>query len=381
MWKIADIEYMRLALNLAKKGIGTTSPNPVVGSLIVKDGRILGKGFHKFAGGNHAEINAIQQAGSRTNGSTMYVTLEPCCNYAKTPPCTSAIKKAGIKEVIISMKDPNPLVNGNGIKELRKVGINVDVGILENEAKEINEVYVKYITTKRPFIIVKYAMTLDGKIASVCGDSKWISSNASREFVQKLRSKVDAILVGVNTVIKDNPRLTVRGHCRGPICGRGLSSEGTAPRGPIRIILDSYCRIPISSNVLDDFVKTIVATTPLADKKEIEKIKKTGTEILIVRPKNKRVDTETLFKELGKIGITSVLVEGGSEVNADILLSGLADKIYVFISPLILGGGKAVSPVSGDGIKFVKDAIKIDNLQIRKIGTNFLLSGYVYRNN
>ena len=205
MWKIADIAYMRLALNLAKKGIGKTSPNPVVGAVIVKDGRILGEGFHEFAGGNHAEINAIQQAGTRANGSTMYVTLEPCCHYGKTPPCTEAIKKAGIKEVIISMKDPNPKVAGKGIKELKKAKIKVDIGILENEAKEINEVYVKYITTKIPFIMVKYAMTLDGKIASVCGDSKWISCDASRELVQKLRSQVDAILVGVNTVIKDNP--------------------------------------------------------------------------------------------------------------------------------------------------------------------------------
>lgn len=366
MDKESDIKYMRIALNLAKKGVDKTSPNPAVGSILVKNNKILGKGFHKFAGGNHAEVNAIQQAGDETYGATMYVTLEPCCHYGKTPPCVSAIKKAGIKKVVIGMKDPNPRVCGNGIKELRKEKIKVELGILENDAKKLNEVYIKYITTKMPFVILKYAMTFDGKIASITGDSKWISGISSREFVQKLRSKVDAILVGVNTVIKDNPRLTVR---------------GIAHKNPVRIVLDSFCRIPLLSNVLDNSVKTIIATTHFAPKNRIERIKETGAHVLVVKSKNKKIDIKILFKELGKIGITNVFIEGGSEVNSDALLSGIVDKIYVFISPLILGGKKAITSVGGDGIKFVKDAIKIENLKIKKIGTDFLLEGYVHRNN
>lgn len=373
MEKSDDVKYMKLAINLAKRGIGTTSPNPAVGSLIVKDGKVLGRGFHKVAGENHAEINALISASYSAEGSTMYVTLEPCCHYGKTPPCTNAIKKAGIKRVVIGMIDPNPLVCGKGIKELKKAGIEIEVGVLKDEVRKLNEAYTKYITTGIPFIIIKYAMTFDGKIASRTGDSKWISSTDSRDFVQKLRSSVDAILVGINTVIKDNPKLTVR---------RGLSpKKGTVPSGPIRIILDSFCRIPLSSNVLDSSAKTIIVTTNFASKKRIGKIQKNKAEVLVVDSKNKRVNIKDLFYELAKRNITSVLIEGGSEVNADVINSGLADKIYIFFCPLILGGKKAITAVEGEGIKFVKDAIKIKNLQIKKIGSDFLLTGYVYRNN
>lgn len=373
MEKSDDVKYMKLAINLAKRGIGTTSPNPAVGSLIVKDGKVLGRGFHKVAGENHAEINALISASYSAEGSTMYVTLEPCSHYGKTPPCTNAIKKAGIKRVVIGMIDPNPLVCGKGIKELKKAGIEIEIGVLKDEVRKLNEAYTKYITTGIPFIIIKYAMTFDGKIASITGDSKWISSTDSRDFVQKLRSSVDAILVGINTVIKDNPKLTVR---------RGLSpKKGTVPSGPIRIILDSFCRIPLSSNVLDSSAKTIIVTTNFASKKRIGKIQKNKAEVLVVDSKNKRVNIKDLFYELAKRNITSVLIEGGSEVNADVINSGLADKIYIFFCPLILGGKKAITAVEGEGIKFVKDAIKIKNLQIKKIGSDFLLTGYVYRNN
>lgn len=380
MEKSDDVKYMKLAINLAKRGIGTTSPNPAVGSLIVKDGKVLGRGFHKVAGENHAEINALISASYSAEGSTMYVTLEPCCHYGKTPPCTNAIKKSGIKRVVIGMIDPNPLVCGKGIKELKKAGIEIEVGVLKDEVRKLNEAYTKYITTGIPFIIIKYAMTFDGKIASRTGDSKWISSADSRDFVQKLRSSVDAILVGINTVIKDNPKLTVRSG-RGHHPKEGTRKNGTVPFSPIRIILDSYCRTPLSSNVLDSSAKTIIVTTNFASKTRIGKIQKNKAEVLVVDSKNKRVNIKDLFYKLAKRNITSVLIEGGSEVNADVINSGLADKIYIFFCPLILGGKKAITAVEGKGIKFVKDAIKIKDIEIKKIGSDFLLTGYVYRNN
>lgn len=361
-----DKIYMKMALELAQKGGGKVNPNPLVGAIILKEDRIIGQGYHEFYGGPHAEINAFNSVEEDTEGCTMYVTLEPCSHFGKTPPCVNEIIRRKIKRVVIGMMDPNPLVSGRGIRKLRENGIEVEVGVLEEECKKINEVFIKYVTTKEPFVIMKSAMTLDGKTASFTGNSKWITGEAARENVHKLRGQVSCIMVGIGTVIADNPMLTCR------------LKEG---KNPIRVIVDSSLRIPLDCNVVklgeDEKNLTIVATTERADKRKIEQLREHKIDVLVLPEKDKEVDLRFLMKELGKMGIDSVLLEGGATLNYSAITDGIVDKVQFYVAPKIIGGSCGKSPVGGKGIPLVDDAIKIYNMNTSFIGEDILIEAYV----
>lgn len=338
-----DEKYIRLALTLAEKAKGLTSPNPCVGAVVVKNSRIIGRGYHRRAGGPHAEIYALRQAGRRANGATLYVSLEPCCHYGRTPPCVDAIASSGIKRVVAAMKDPNPLNNGKGIAALKRCGIRTDVGILEKRARQLNEAFIKHITKNMPFVTVKVVQSLDGKIATRTGDSKWISGAIARRFVHRLRSKVDAIIVGSRTLLKDDPLLTAR------IKGRDVKQ-------PLRVILCGGSKIPSSSRILNS----------------------KGGEVILVKPrKDGRVEIRSLLKDLAKRGVTHVLIEGGGEVIASAFEAKVVDKVCFVISPKIIGGRQAVTSVEGIGADKVSKAIEIKAAAARKLGDDFMLEGYV----
>lgn len=354
---------MKLALDLAKKGIGLVNPNPMVGAVIVKDNKIIGKGYHEKYGQNHAEVNAIKSATESIEGSTMYVTLEPCSHYGNTPPCVDRIIKNKISKVVIASHDPNPLVSGRGIKKLRENGIEVVTGILDDENKRLNEVFMKYIIEKIPFVVMKIAMSLDGKICTASGHSKWISCDKSREEVHKLRGNLSAILVGVNTVIKDNPKLTCR-------------IEGG--KNPIRIITDSTLRIPLESNVINDNQsRTIIVTTDRADYKKAEELKSRGIELLFTNSKENRVDLKDMIRKLGELKIDSILLEGGSQLNFSALNEGIVDKVQFYIAPKIIGGVNSKTPIGGLGIDKLSDCFKLKNMITSNIGEDVLIEGYI----
>lgn len=356
---------MDIALHLARKGAGKVNPNPLVGAVIVNDGKIIGKGYHESYGKAHAEINAFKYAETELiEGSTMYVTLEPCSHYGKTPPCVDQIIENRIKRVVIGMVDPNPLVSGKGVKKLQEAGIDVTVGILEDKCKKLNEVFIKYITKKKPFVVLKTAMSLDGKISTTSGESKWITDKEARENVHILRNELTAIMIGIDTVIIDNPELT----CRIP--------NG---RNPIRIVVDSNLRIPYDSKILQTAkkFKTIIATTEKARKEKIHKLKDLGIIVIETKSKNEKVDLKDLMHKLGNQNIDSILLEGGSTLNYSALESGIVDKILVYIAPKIIGGMKSKTPVGGSGISHLKDAFKVRELSTSIIGKDILLQGYI----
>jgi len=356
---ISHKKYMELALQLAEKGKGTTSPNPMVGSLIVKRGRIVGKGWHKKCGEAHAEVCALQQAGKKAKDGILYVTLEPCSHWGRTPPCTEQIVQAGIREVVIGMEDPNPIISG--YEELKFRGLKVRIGILEEECKKLNEPYIKWMKSKKPFVVVKAAMSLDGRIATRTGDSKYITSKEARKLVHELRAEYDAVMVGINTVIKDDPQLTVR------------LAKG---RNPVKIILDSSLKIPFNANVIkSEPNRLIIATTKKAPKAKIKKLQQNGVHVLVVNMKNGKIDLVGLMGELGKREICSIMIEGGAELNAEAIKSGIVDKILIFISPKLIGEGLAAL---GDlGINKIDKSIKIKKLDYRKIGKDILIEGYL----
>lgn len=357
-------KFMKRAIELAQKGSGFVNPNPLVGAVIVKDNKVIGEGYHQYFGGAHAEINALKSAAESVKGATMYVSLEPCSHYGKTPPCVNAIIENNISKVVVAMIDPNPKVAGRGVKILREHGIHVTTGVMENEAKKLNEVFIKYIQTKLPFCILKTAMTLDGKIATHIGDSKWISNDKSRQHVHEIRHKVSSIMVGIGTVLKDDPRLNTR-------------LEGG--RDPIRIIVDTNARIPLTSKALNvkSDTRTIVATTEKADKDNLEAIKQIGAQVIVTPLKNNRVDLRYFLKKLGEIGIDSVLIEGGSTLNFSMLQEGLVDKVMSFISPKIVGGEGSKTPVGGEGIKYIRDCINLKDINVRAFDEDILIEGYI----
>lgn len=359
-------EYMKRAIELSKKGIGYTNPNPLVGAVIVKDNKIIGEGYHEFYGGPHAEINAFKNAAEDVKGATLYVTLEPCSHYGKTPPCANAIVKKGISKVVIGMKDPNPLVAGKGISILRDNGIEVITGVLEEEVKKLNEIFIKYITTKMPFCILKTAMTLDGKIATKNGDSKWITNEKSRKYVHELRHRVAAVAVGIGTVLTDDPRLTSR-------------LEDIEGVDPIRVIVDTKSKIPLDAKVLnlDSKAKTIIATTEKADKNKLKAIKAKGAEVIVTPLKDDKVDLVYLMKLLGEKGIDSVLLEGGSTLNYSALDQGIVDKVITFISPKIVGGSNAKTPVGGEGRKYIKDSFNLKNVKVKRFQEDIMIEAYL----
>ncbi len=360
---------MKKALQLAVKAKGRTNPNPMVGALLVNNNKVVGKGFHKKSGFPHAEIEAIRAAGKKAKGSKLYVTLEPCSHYGKTPPCSDAILKTGIKEVIIGMKDPNPLVAGKGIKKLKKAGIKVTQDVMKNECREINEPFIKYITTKLPYVTLKVASSLDGKISTITGESRWITGSQARKFVHEARNETDAVMVGINTVLKDDPSLTTR-----------LKGKKDL-KHPVKIILDSRLKIPLKAKSVqtNNGQKTIIATTSMASSKKIDLLKKMGVTVLKTRKKNSKVDINDLMIKLGKMEISNLMIEGGAEVNASALQAGTVDKVIFFIAPIIIGGAKATSSIMGSGIKFLKDAIPIKETRVKKLGPDLMVEGYINR--
>jgi len=365
MIKLRDKEYMKRALELARKGLGKTSPNPAVGAVLVKEGKVIGEGYHERAGGPHAEIRALEAAGSQAQGATLYVTLEPCCHYGRTPPCTQALIEAGVKRVVVAMLDPNPRVQGKGCRILREAGIEVEVGLLEQEARRLNEAYIKFITCGLPWVTLKVACSLDGKIATRTGASRWITGEEAREKVHRLRNIHDAVLTGVGTIIADNPRLTVR-----------LQEEGV--RDPVRVILDSTLRIPLDAQVLhlSSPAPTLIATTPRAREEIKRQLEDMGVEVLTVPEEEGRVAWMPLLKELARRGIMSVLIEGGAAINASALNSRIVDKAVFFLAPKILGG-EEIPAVGGRGIDSLEEAWELKDLEIELCGRDIMISGYL----
>jgi diaminohydroxyphosphoribosylaminopyrimidine deaminase/5-amino-6-(5-phosphoribosylamino)uracil reductase len=358
-----DERWMKRALRLAEKGRGRTSPNPMVGAVLVKRGKVVGDGYHARAGEPHAEIIAIRNAGEKAKGATLYLNLEPCTHYGKTPPCVPAVIKAGVRKVVIGIEDPNPLVKGRGVAHLKQAGLDVKVGILEKECHRLNEAFSKYIVQHEPFVILKMAATLDGKLATRNGESQWITGETSRRFVHRLRDQVDGVVVGIGTVLKDDPMLTAR-------IRRG--------RDPYRIVLDSRLRIPENAKVVDlSPSKTIVATTEMASQDKIERLRKKGVRVLISDSKAGRVDLRSSLLKLAELGLMSLLVEGGSQINGSFLDQGLIDKIFLFLSPKLIGDPLAPGIFSGSGVASLKEAISIKDLKVRKIGEDILLEGYL----
>ena len=357
-----DIEYMRRAIELAERGVGFTNPNPMVGAVIVKGGKVIGEGWHERCGEWHAERNAFKNCTVPAEGATMYVTLEPCCHYGKTPPCTEAIIEHGIARVVIGMEDPNPLVAGKGIALLREAGIEVVCGVEEEALREQNRVFLKYISTKLPWVAMKTAMTLDGKIATRTGDSKWITGAEARAYVHELRHRFMAILVGIGTAVADDPLL----NCR--IEGRGV-------RQPIRVVVDSNARLSLDSQLVKTAgeYRTIVAHTRFAPEERVKALRETGVEMLLCKEKEGLVDVRNLLELLGQSGIDSILLEGGGSLNYTFLSEGLADELYAFIAPKIVGGMNAKTPVEGAGMEKMADAINLELENVLNIGHDVLL--------
>lgn len=360
-----DTPYMRQALELARLGCGYVAPNPMVGAVIVKNNKIIGQGYHKQYGDLHAERNAIADCVESPNGATLYVTLEPCCHYGRTPPCTEAIMEHGIRKVVVGSSDPNPLVSGRGIQILREHGIEVVEGVLQTECDLLNEVFFHYIKTRTPYVVMKYAMTMDGKIATRTGESKWITGEAARERVHQDRHKYTAIMAGIGTVLADDPLFT----CRLP---NGKS--------PIRILCDTTLRTPLTSQLVQTAkeVQTIIATCNI-DEREHTKYLKKGCQIIVLPKKTGHVDINELMIKLGERQIDSILLEGGGNLNWSCLKSGVVNKVQVYIAPKLFGGADAKTPISGAGVTHPSDSYQLINQKIQKIGVDILIESEVQK--
>ena len=363
MNKEEEMSYMRKALKLARKGGGYVNPNPQVGAVVVKNGEVVGKGYHEKFGGPHAEVRALDAAGDAARGAILYVTLEPCVHYGKTPPCTEKIIERDLAEVKVAMEDPNPRVAGKGIKRLREEGIDVSVGLMEEEARKVNEIYLKYIGTGRPFVLLKLAMTLDGKIATRTGDSRWISSEPARKLVHELRGRYSAVCVGVNTVIKDDPRLNVR--------------KADGPDGA-RFVLDAKGKTPINARILSfsSDAPTVLVIGEGAKEETLKEFQNKGAEVWQVGENRGLLDLDQLLDLVGKRGYDSLLVEGGGELAWSLLNQGLVDKVRFFYSPKIVGGKEAVPAVGGEGRARIEEGIGIKDISFETIGDDLSLVGY-----
>ena len=359
------MSHMQRAVELAQEVVGSTSPNPAVGAVLVKDGSEIGTGATQPPGQDHAEIVALRQASDQARGATLYTTLEPCCTWGRTPPCTKAIIAAGIAEVHFAVIDPNPKVSGNGRDELAAAGIKM----VEEEAegaKELYEAFAKYISTGTPFVTVKYAMTLDGKIATHTGDSKWVTGPEAREFVQRMRRVCDAILIGVNTALTDDPYLTARD-------GDGTPLE----RQPLRVVLDSVCHTPVKAVMFSQPGSTLIATTESAPDSRVLALERAGAEVAVLPSgEDRRVDLRALLSHLGSRGVVNLLVEGGGSVHGAFFDMGLVDKVYAFVAPLIVGGETSLSPVEGSGVAMMGDAWSLTGTRTQQIGPDWLIIGY-----
>lgn len=358
--------FMGLALKLALKARYATSPNPMVGALVVKNGKIIGRGYHQKAGLAHAEAIALDEAGKNAKGATMYVTLEPCAHFGRTPPCVDKIIKSGIKEVIVGMVDPNPLNNGRGIKILRQNKIIAEAGFLEDKLKKINEPFIKYITKRMPLVTVKIAESLDGKIATRSGDSKWITSDKSRVYAHRIRRHYDAIMVGINTVLRDDPKL----------------DTWFAKKHLVKIIVDSQLSTPQDAHIFSKNSRVVIVTLPISKGQETENRNMLAekAKILEVKEKAGQINLRDMMKKLALMEITSILVEGGGTLNGSLFDEGLVDKVLFFVSPKIIGGKEAISSVMGQGVLRVDKAVKLKDVKLRSIGEDFLFEAYVQRN-
>lgn len=362
-----DIRFMRRALELAQRGEGAVNPNPLVGAVIVRNGRVIGAGWHEKWGSAHAERNALARCSEPAAGATVYVTLEPCCHHGKTPPCTEALIAAGVKRVVVALLDPNPLVAGKGVKLLQEAGIEVESGLLEDEARYQNRVFLKYITERKPWVVAKSAMTLDGKIAAHTGDSKWVTGVMARTRVHELRRRYMAIMVGRGTVEADDPML----NCR---------LEGN-PRQPIRVVVDSRASLSTESNLAKTAkeFRTILAHTASADSRKIEELNALGVKTLCCSEAEGGVDLSELTQKLAELGIDSILVEGGGELNFSLFSRGLVDEVVTFVAPKIVGGRGAKTPVEGVGFERMAQAVELDDIRFEQVDCDIMISGLVKR--
>jgi diaminohydroxyphosphoribosylaminopyrimidine deaminase/5-amino-6-(5-phosphoribosylamino)uracil reductase len=360
-----DAKFMKEALRQARKGLGRTSPNPAVGAVIVRKGKIVAKGHHRKAGLPHAEIEVLGALGGKAPGATLYVTLEPCNHYGRTPPCTEAILKSGLKKVVVGMRDPNPEVKGGGCEYLKENGLSVTTGVLEAECRKLNEAFFKFVTTGHPFVMVKSALTMDGWTATAKGHSKWITNEKSRRFVHRLRDRVDAVLVGIGTVLSDDPLLTARlGHLRG--------------HDPLRIVVDTHLRIPASARVLnhDSTAETILVAGSGISSNDLKQLQKNGVSVLKCPVKSGRIDLVALMGILGERFITSILVEGGASIIGSMLGEKLIDKFFIFKTPKILGGGDGIPMAAGRGPDKVDQCLHLKDLEVRRFGEDVLFTAY-----
>ena len=363
-----NIPPMVRAIELARQAQGSTSPNPSVGAVVVKDGVVLGEGFTMPPGGNHAEIGALRQAGDASQGADLYTTLEPCCTQGRTPPCTRAIIAAGIRRVYVAAIDPNPQVSGGGIAELRTRGIQVETSHGEDaaEAAELYEAFAKHITTGLPFVTAKFAMSLDGKIATHTGDSKWVTGTEARGLVQQMRKEADAIMVGINTVLADDPQLTARDSSGCPLNPQ-----------PVRVVLDTNCRMPSNARMLAEPGQTIIAVSSATTTTKTSRLEGAGAEIVACATgPDDRVDPSELLAELGRRRIVNLLVEGGGTVLGSLFDAHQVDKVYAFIAPVIIGGSQAASPVGGQGSSVMSQAWRLERVRMRPVGDDWLVTGY-----
>jgi diaminohydroxyphosphoribosylaminopyrimidine deaminase/5-amino-6-(5-phosphoribosylamino)uracil reductase len=364
----ADQIWMRRALDLAARARGRTSPNPMVGAVLVKDGQLIGEGFHAYAGSDHAEVAALRDAGPAARGATLYVSLEPCCHYGRTPPCVEQILQAGIRRVVAACEDPNPAVSGKGIAALRAAGLSVDVGVLAEEAERLNEAFFTHVRTGRPFVTLKVAASLDGKIATRTGESRWITGESARRRVHQLRNEMDAVLVGIGTVLRDDPLLTTR---------LGIADQ----RDPIRMIVDNLARLPLRAKVVNraSTAPTILAVSQMAPRTKLEALEREGVQVIVVESSPRRVSLERLMEALGKRGILSVMIEGGAEINASALREGIVDKVLVFLAPTLIGGKSTPTAVGGDGIESLSQAVRLRDVRIERFDGDILVEGYIQR--
>ena len=359
-----DEFYMKRALELAVKGIGMVNPNPMVGAVIVKDNKVIGEGFHEKYGHAHAERNAVKNAVEDIEGATVYVTLEPCAHYGKTPPCVDLLIEKKVRKVVIGMLDPNPLVAGKSIKKLKENNIEVKVGVKEKECRKLNEVFIKYITTKKPFVIMKAGISIDGKIATSGGESKWITSERSRLHSHELRNRMSGIMVGINTVLSDDPSLTYRGEHKG--------------KDPLRIIIDSTLKVPFESKVIKyNNNNTIVACVENTDLIKKEKLEKMGVKIIETKSKKGKVDLQEVVEKLGKEKIDSILLEGGGTLNFSALKEGIVDKVRFYIAPKIIGGENSKNSVSGQGFYNLDDCVNLKDMSYEQMGNEMVVEGYI----
>lgn len=363
---LIDEQYMKEALALARLGRGRTSPNPVVGALIVKDGIIIGRGWHQKAGTAHAEIHALADAGIAANNATLYVTLEPCCHHGRTGPCTEAIVAARIGRVVVAMVDPNPLVAGCGIEILRKQGLRVDTGILAAEAANLNAPFIKWITCQMPFVTMKNGISLDGKIATHTGNSRWITGEASRLEVHRMRNTSDAIITGIGTVLADDPELTTR-----------LPEGG---KSPVRVVVDSLARTPLTAKLVNDGkAPTLIAVSPQAPEERVAALSRKGIEILSVPETSTGLDLGILLRTLGQRCLTSIMVEAGGTLNSSFLFGNFVDRVVMFVAPKIIGGTGAPGPYGGLGSDSLSDAVTLEDIFVKPLGDDLMIAGYVKR--